>query len=179
MLFEVRLYARGASPADEFDEVIKKEKMREPFTAYVEFAPISEEDEYRRHDDLERLVTSGIVTRSWARKQMSNVDPKAMELEEEKEKLALDPQLQQIKIGYAAGKLAEAISKRTGAENLIGGQFGQPLAQGQQEAGRGLVPPIPDRAPLGSAQNLQNQLAGMRRPSPINQQGQGGGGNRR
>jgi len=48
-----------------------------------------------------------------------------------------------------------------------------------QEAGRALVPPIPQTAPLGSAQDLQNKLKGQRRPQPINQQGQGGGGNRR
>lgn len=171
---DVRVWAR--TPTDEFDMIIKKDKMKEPFTCYVEFSPISEEDEYRRHDDLERLVTSGIVSRNWARTRMSDVDALAMELEEEKELLKLDPSIQQIISQYAAGKLAEAIAKRGGAEAV--GMMQGPSQEQSQEAGRRMVPPIPNVAPIGGAQNLQNQMRGMRSPVPINQQGQGGGGMR-
>ena len=162
----------GKTPADEnaFDEIVKKDKMKEPFTCYVEFAPISEEDEYRRHDDLERLVSSGLVTRKWGRTQMSNVDPIAMELEEEKEKLKNDPNLQAVITQYAGARLNEALA-----------QIGIPPVTGAppegEEAGRRLVPPITERAPLGSAQDIQNQLQQMRSPTPMSPtQGQGGGG---
>lgn len=175
----INVWAR--TPTDEFDVEIDKEKMNEPFTCYVEFAPISEEDEYRRHDDLERLVSAGIVTRRWARTQMSNVDPIAMEISEEREKLMNDPGIQQIFSQYAQGKAYEAINKRSSADLAIASKKGEPLPpQGQpQEAGRRLVPPIPNNAPLGSGDNLQNQLKNTRSQTPLSStQGQGGGGNR-
>jgi len=70
---EFNVWAR--TPSDEFDIEFTKDDIVEPFNCYVEFAPVSEEDEYRRHDDLERLTAAGIVTRKWSREQMSNVDP--------------------------------------------------------------------------------------------------------
>jgi hypothetical protein len=181
----MRVWAR--TPTDEFDVEIDKTKMKEPFTCYVEFAPISEEDEYRRHDDLERLATAGIVTRQWARTQMSNVDPIKMEREEEKERIKNDPAIQQAVSQYLAGKMAEALAKRSAAESInnpppaVPGPAGssQGSAGPAQGPGRALVPPIPNVAPPGSAGALQNQLAGLRQPMPINQQGQTGGGNRR
>jgi len=190
---DVRVWQR--TPTDEFDAVIKKDKMKEPFNYYVEFAPISEEDEYRRHDDLERLYTSGITTKQWARKQMSNVDPEAMEREEMRAAIAQSPMVLQIKDQYVAEELMKAIQKRQMAEGIVAGGIpvtpglptggGQPLgaAPGPQPGTPptmpgGLVPPVPNRAAPGSAGDMQNQLQGMRRPTPINQQGQGGGGAR-
>ena len=169
------------TPTDEFDIEIDKKKMKEPFTCYVEFAPISEEDEYRRHDDLERLLSAGVVTTRWARSRMSNVDPIAMEIEEEREKLKDDPNLQMLISQYISGKLMAAITARGEAEALAAG--GPPPAEGApgapgQEPGRQMVPPIPNRAAPGSAGAIQNQLAKLRSQKPINQQGQGGGGNR-
>jgi hypothetical protein len=169
------------TPTDEFDIEIDKAKMKEPFTCYVEFAPISEEDEYRRHDSLERLVASGIVTRPWARTQMSNVDPIAMEKGEERERIKNDPMLQQSISQYIAGKMAEALSKRSAAESISNPP---PPVQGVAqpiEAGRRMVPPIPNIAPLGSAQNLQNDMANMRSKTPMSPtQGRGinAGGNK-
>lgn len=170
---DVRVWAR--TPTDEFDIEIKKDKMKEPFTAYVEFAPISEEDEYRRHDDLERLSQAGIVTRQWARTQMSNVDPIAMEKDEEKEKLKNDPNIQMLVSQYAAGKLAEAISKRGGAEAI-------PMTQGQPASGQTNIPhPMSPNTPNvptpGSAEYIQQQLKNQRSRTPMNlNQGKGGGG---
>jgi hypothetical protein len=183
---DIRLWAR--TPTDEFDVEIKKEKMKEPFTCYVEFAPISEEDEYRRHDDLERMLTSGMVTKPWARGQMSNVDPIKMEREEERERIKNDPAILQAISQYVAGKMAEALAKRSAAESINNPPPPVPQAAGvmpggpqqaPQQAGRGLVPPIPAVAPLGSGQDLQNKLAQNRSQMSINpNQGIGGGGNR-
>lgn len=172
---DVRVWAR--TPVDEFDAEIKKDKMKEPFTCYVEFAPISEEDEYRRHDDLERLVASGIVTKRWSRTQMSNVDPIALEADEERERLLNDPNVQQVLSQYVAGRLAQAISKRSAAEGLA---MGLPAAPNpQQGIPRQMTPPIPNRAQPGTAEYLQKNLEGMRSQTPMNaNQGRGGGGNR-
>jgi hypothetical protein len=191
---DIRIWAK--TPTDEFDMIIKKDKMREPFNCYVEFAPLSETDEYRRHDDLERLVKSGIVTVQWARTQMSNVDPISMELADEVERLKQDPAIQQVKSQYLAGRLMAALSARSTAESLenpppqdpmgaLAGapQPGQPQGQQPNQAmsptGSQLAPPIPQMAPFGSAQNLQTQMKNTRSQNPINpMQGQGGGGNR-
>ncbi len=189
---DIRVWAK--TPMDEFDIEIKKDKMKEPFTCYVEFAPVSEEDEYRRHDDLERLAQTGIVTRKWARTQMSNVDPIAMELDEEIEKLKVDPAFQQIITQYATGKLMEALTKRSQAESLenpppaMPQEMTQGVPQGgivpsqnitQQGVPRQMISPIPQVAPLGSAEDLRNKLEQMRSKTPVNPiQGMGGGGNR-
>ncbi len=187
----VRVWTR--TPTDEFDEEIDKKKLHEPFNIYVEFSPISEEDEYRRHDDLERLVTTGIGTKPWARRQMSNVDPVTMELEEEKERLRLDPQLQMVVSQYAAGKMAEAISKRELAEVVSAGPVippmptpggplgapGQPLMGQPSVVPGGMTPPIPQTPQPGSAQALQLALQKMRSQTPVFPgQGVGGGGAR-
>jgi len=176
---DINVWAK--TPTDEFDIPINKDKMHEPFTFYVEFAPISEEDEYRRHDDLERLFKSGLVTKNWSRKQMSNVDPEAMELEEELELLKLDPMVQQIISQTIAGRLAEALAKRGMAQQLSEGvlpNMGMNIPQtGNQAPGRRMSAPIPQNAPIGSGQEQQNQLAGMRSQTSMTQQGMGGGGN--
>ena len=182
---DIRVWAK--TPTDNFDVEIKKDKMKEPFTCYVEFAPISEEDEYRRHDDLERLVAAGIVTRNWARTQMSNVDPLAMEIEEEKEKLKNDPNIQSLLSQYVGGRLAQAISQRSAAEGLTAGLPPSPASMGTPQGGmpqqggtpRQMAPPITERPPIGSAEKLQTELASLRSNKPIKpQQGIGGGGNR-
>jgi hypothetical protein len=177
------------TPTDEYDVKFTKADLVEPFTCFVEFAPVSEEDEYRRHDDLERLVQSGIVSPRWARTQMSNVDPDAIEQDIEVEKLKNDPAVANIKSQYVALKWQQALGQRDMAEG--GGQPTMPpnpmMAQGQpqmgaqppQEAGRRMVPPIPNTAMPGSAQGIQNELKNVRSKTPLNStQGRGGGGNR-
>jgi hypothetical protein len=187
---DINVWAR--TPTDEFDIEIKKDKMKEPFTFYVEFAPISEEDEYRRHDDLERLSKAGLVTVQWARKQMSNVDAQAMEIDEEVQRLKQDPAVQQLISQYVAGKLMETLSKRSLADSVdnpppsIPQESGVPTGmagppqQGMNpaQAGRRMAPPIPNTAPVGSAQEIQNKLKSMRSQKSMTQQGMGGGGNR-
>lgn len=164
------------TPTDEFDIEIDKAKMKEPFTFYVEFAPISEEDEYRRHDDLERLVSSGIVPPKWARQQMSNIDPEAMEREDMKERIKADPMVQQVLSQYIAGKLAASVGKRVAAEVASGER---PPPQPEQGLPGGITTGVPNRAVPGSAEEIQNQLAQLRSPTPISPtQGQGGGGRR-
>lgn len=194
----VRVWAR--TPTDEFDMEIDKEKMREPFTCYVEFAPISEEDEYRRHDDLERMVTSGIVTKRWARNQMSNVDPIAMEKDEFKEILKKAPNYIQMLAQYLGGKLAAGLAKRTKAEDIQemvkAGTFQQPtetqsptqgqpgtmpILPGEMGMPRQMAPPIPQVPIPGSTQDLQNRMKNTRRQKPISvTQGRGinAGGNK-
>ena len=150
--------------------------MKEPFTCYVEFAPVSEEDEYRRHDDLERLTTSGLVTRQWARKQMSNVDSDSMDKEQRKEELRHLPAYMQAKDTAMSAMFESATG--TGQPPPVEPPTGQPTTGQPTEAGRRMVPPIPNRAQPGTAEALQNAMQNMRSPNSMNQQGMGGGGNR-
>ncbi len=168
------------TPMDDFEMEIKKDKMKEPFTCYIEYRSTSEEDDYRKHDDLERMVTAGLVTRSWARKQMSNVDPKAMEEEEMKERIRNSPGIQTV-IDQAL-----AFEEQRALQELgIGPPPAPPVPtpgveqEAPTEPGRRMVPGVPERAPLGSAGNLQNQMRTMRSQVPMSPtQGRGGGGNR-
>jgi hypothetical protein len=184
----VRVWAR--TPAGEYDVIIDPNKLKEPFTCVVEFSPISEEDEYRRHDDYERLKAAGIVTTRWTRERMNNVDPDQMELQEAVEKIKQDPMLQQVTSQYIAGKLAaalstkDAIDKVDNPENIIPTQTGSvmepPMEQQGQELPQGnrMMPPSSPKPAPASAQYIQNQMAKMR--SNISQnplQGVGGGGN--
>ena len=192
---DINVWAR-TTPTDEFDIEIKKDQMKEPFTFYVEFAPISEEDEYRRHDDLERLVQTGVVPVKWARQQMSNVDPEAMEREELKEQIKNDPIVREVLSQYIAGCLGAAISKRVAAK-IASGELPAIQPQGggipqqgggipqqggvpAQEITGGLTTGVPQRAVPGSAEEIQNRLKQLRSPQPVFPgQGQGGGGARR
>jgi len=158
----INVWAR--TPTDEFDVEIDKAKMKEPFTFYVEFAPISEEDEYRRHDDLERLVASGIGTKEWARKQMSNVDPEALEREELRQyiKQMVLPIIDQ----YVKGKAGAVLGQRMAADVASGEvplpqQVQQPQVPGRMTTG------VPATAPPGSAQEMQTRLRQMRSQVPM------------
>lgn len=175
------------TPTDEIDVEVNKSALKEPFTFYVEFAPISEEDEYRRQDSLVKLWNggNGLVTKDWARKQMSNVDAKAMARAEMKENLRNSPTFLQIKDQVLAAKYQEALQS-------LGLVTPPPIAPtslpsesqssgiGGQEGGRSLVPPIPNRSPLGSSGNLENQIKARQQmlSSGIQTQGRNGGGNR-
>ncbi len=182
---DVRVWAR--TPSATFDIPIKKDLLKPPFVYYVDFAPISEEDEYRRHDDLERQVREGIITPSMARRKLSDIDPEEAEIEVEMEKLNNSPFIQQIKDTYAAGKLAQAIAKRTAAEVAKGGtpppqptiggggQGGAPGAPSGAPVGN-MVPGTPNIAGKGSPQDLQIQLSKNRSPRTMRPgQGRGGG----
>lgn len=173
------IYVWAKTPTDEFDVEIKKEMMKEPFVYYVEFSSQNEEDEYRRHDDLERMVQSGLVTREWARGQMSNVDPKALERQEIREALkqAGIPVYQQA----FAAKAQIALQRNQAAEGLEQGippmQPAQPAPP--EEAGRRMSPVNRPTAPPNSGEEMTNRLRQMRSQTPMNPyQGAGGGGNR-
>mgnify|MGYP001577786482 CR=1 FL=1 len=179
---DVRLWARSATV--DFDKIIKKDLLKEPFTCYPEYAPISEEDEYRRHDDLERLVNSRIVTPKWARTQMSNVDPIEMEREEERELLKNSPAIVEGKNQLLAIKWAAAVAKRSAAEGttlVTPPPLTPPITPpATQEPMGGMTTRVPQRAIPGSPEEAQLKLKGLRSQTPqFPGQGQFGGGSRR
>ncbi len=164
------------SPSGEgFDAIIKRNLMREPFTCYVEFAPISEEDELRRQDALNKLWNNGngLVTKQWARRQMSSIDPISMEEEDRMNQLRQLP-------SYLAG-LDQAVGTMVQQAFQLPPPITQEAAEGAETppegSQRSIIPPIPSRAPIGSLDNLiQNMPTAP--VSGIQTQGRGGGGNR-
>lgn len=170
---DARLWARGSSVADEFDQVIKRDDLKEPMNFYVEFAPIAEEDEYRRHDDLERLFKSGISTKRWTRERITDIDPDAMEEQEMVEIVKSTQAYQQSLESLVAYRMQSEIQLL-----LPPPPQGQPPQGQPQEPGRRVVPESSPKPAPGSAEFIQNQIAAGRRP-PMDNQGQGGGGNNR
>ena len=168
------------TPTDEFDVVVKKDLIREPFNYYVEFAPISEEDEYRRQDSLLKMWNGGqgITTLDWTWNQMSNVDPERMRRSQEKERLRAMPSYNQIKDQTMAMMYQQALQAQGLQGQPVQEQPGTPQTTDGQ---RPLVPGIPNRAAPGSAGDIDNQLQNLvqQNNSGIQGgQGLGGGGNR-
>lgn len=164
------------TPSDEFDMVIKKSLLKEPFNYYVEFSPISEEDEYRRHEDLMRMLNSGLVSKWWAWKKMSDVDPKDMERQQLKEAIKNSPAFQQLIMQFVLPQVQQALNELGLPANMI---EQVPQNMPPQMQGRPLTTNIPNRAQPGSMQEMMNQrMNQMGRPRMNVNQGQGGGGNR-
>ncbi|KKL91139.1 hypothetical protein LCGC14_1897680 [marine sediment metagenome] len=168
------------TPTDEFDVVVKKDLIKEPFNYYVEFAPISEEDEYRRQDSLLKMWNGGqgITTQEWTWNQMSNVDPERMRRSQEKERLRAMPSYNQIKDQTMAMMYQQALQAQGLQGQPVQEQPGTPQTTDGQ---RPLVPGIPNRAAPGSAGDIDNQLQNLvqQNNSGIQGgQGLGGGGNR-
>lgn len=167
------------TPADEFEDVIDKDKIEEPINYKVTFSPTSEEEEYRKHDDIIRLKQGGVATTEWSREQIPTMNAKDMRKQELKEQLRAMPFYQNGLNMYGETKMREELTKRIGAEALLAGNpppatapsspmGGQPPGgpqMGQQMGG--MVPPVTNRPPLNSAQAIQNRLQGMRSQTPM------------
>ncbi len=112
---------------------------------------------------------------------MNNVDPKKMAKDVEKAKLKASPMFNQIKDNYLGQRFQEVLQQEGLTPQQppqgMAPQMGTPIPTGGQ---RGLVPPIREVAPIGSAQEIQNQIKARRKAtsSGIVTQGRGGGGNR-
>jgi hypothetical protein len=150
----------------------------------VETSTMNDEDEYRRYDAMVQMTsgTNPIFTKNFARKQIPNVDPVALEKDEIREQLkaAALPAYQQM----INAKAMISAYRNKGAEDLQNGvppmmpQQGQTTMQPQpqgNEMGRRLSPNSPQRAVPGSMEQIANQRPVVKRGV----QGNGGGGNRR
>jgi hypothetical protein len=168
------------TPNDEFDIEIKKEDLHEPFTFFVEFTDVQPEDEYRRHDDLIRMVGGGIYSVEYARQQLPNVDVEQVNRQERKEAIRRSPAYLQLLTQTALSVLTQKIAGLQMVSSMMGSeQSGQGGGQGTGQQGS-MSTGVPNIAPPGSAQELQNQLANQRSQTPMSAtQGRGvnAGGN--
>jgi hypothetical protein len=168
------------TPSDEFYDVIDKDKIKEPINYHVEFPPVSEEEEYRKHDDLIRLRNGPdpLVTKTWARKQMSNVSVDDMEKQELKEKIRQLPSLAQASDQLMSVLVNTRTQQVMAAEGLLppaapsagaspSGPSPQPPGGPPGALPGGMVAQNRQVAPPGSPQAMQNQLQGQRSPTPM------------
>jgi len=161
---EFEVWAR--TPRDEFDVVIKKSLLREPFNYYIDFGAISEEDEYRRHDDLIRRGQAGLIDEEYAWERQNDVDPATMRKRMKKKQLRSSPAYLTAQDQMMAAMFQQAASaagiqlplpmEGGGGQPAVGGMTGTPMP-------RRNVPPVREPAPMGQFGSKQ---------------GQGGGGNR-
>ena len=158
---DVQIWARTQFDG-EIDELIEKDKINPPFACYVEFAPFSEEDEFRKQDALIRQRTAGLISQETAWNQMSHINPVV-----EKERLA-EERIRNTEAYQAA--LENGVAVRTGVLSLQQQQEAQRL----QEQGNMTTSP-PNRAEPGSAEERENQRRAVVGPDP-NRDGQGRGG---
>jgi len=102
-----------------------------------------------------------------------------MERQEMKEQIRMLPTYNMIKDQVMAQLFQEALGE-AGLIPLPQGQGGPQGGGGPQGPGRGLVPPVPERAMPGSMGALENQWRSELKSgqAPIQTQGRGGGGNR-
>lgn len=178
---DIRVYAK-TSHMGVINDVINKNLINDDVSYSVEFSTVSPEDEYRRHDDLIRNVQGGLYTQRKAWEEMPNVDADDMEKQFKKDFWSKHPAIQESLARIVQVKMQKVAVDLLGAEAVMstpqqppqGGQPGQlPQSMGPMN------PDMTQRAPIGSAQYMQNELKGMRSQTPINpMQGQGGGGER-
>jgi hypothetical protein len=176
---DINVFAK--TPNDEFDIEIKKEDIQEPLTFFVEFTDVQPEDEYRRHDDLIRMVNGGIYSVEYARQQLPNVDAEQITKQQRKEMIRNSQVYMQFLTQTALAVLTQKVTGLQIAENILApAQSTVPpsgAGQGSSEVGS-MTTGVPEVATPGSAEDIQNQLGNMRSQTPMSAtQGRNGGGN--
>uniref|UniRef100_A0A6H1Z6S7 Portal protein n=1 Tax=viral metagenome TaxID=1070528 RepID=A0A6H1Z6S7_9ZZZZ len=120
------------APDEEFDFKIDRSKIKHHYTTFVEFTPVSPEEEARRHADAENLVKTGILSSFTARRRyVSHIDPEAEEIRVEAEKLRNDPATRQVLAQIVTQELAMEVARLGKIKAL---QSGQPMPT--QQAGQ-------------------------------------------
>jgi len=123
------------APDEEFDFRIDRTKIKHHYTTFVEFTPVSPEEEARRHADAENLVKTGILSTSTARRRyMSHIDPMAEDIRTEAERLRNAPAVQEV----VAQIVAQAL-------------MGEAARLGKIKALQAGVTPTPQAGPPGQA----------------------------
>lgn len=169
----IRLWAY--TPKVNFDEIIDREKMKEPFFCHIEFAAISPEDEYHRHDDLARQVQNLQIPVEAAWSRLNEYDVEKLKELSVKQGIETSPGLLQAKDMYISQKALLAFQQAQNAKNPD--MIKQQVMQEQQMALAGRSQPvIPNNPQQGSPEQIQRQRDAQQPVISVTQ-GQGGGGN--
>lgn len=136
------------APDEEFDFRIDRAKIKHHYTTFVEFTPVSPEEEARRHADMINMVKSGVMTMSTARRRyLSHIDPVAEDIRSEAEKLRNSQPVQMVLAQIVAQALAGEAARLMKIKQLQAGQF-------QPQAGASPTQAAPPPSGPGGAQAL-------------------------
>jgi len=121
------------APDEEFDFRIDRSKIKHHYTTFVEFTPVSPEEEARRHADMMNLVKTGILsTATGRRRYLPHVDPEAEDIRVEAEKLRADPAIRQVLAQIIAQELSGEVERLNKIRALQrGGLEEEPVPSGQ------------------------------------------------
>jgi len=123
------------SPDEEFDFKIDRTKIKHHYTTFVEFTPVSPEEEARRHADMENLVKTGIIsTQTGRRRYMSHIDPETEDIKVEAEKLRNDPNVRAVLAQIVAQRLASEAQRLGKIKALQEGTLPAQATQGGEPA---------------------------------------------
>ena len=127
------------APDEEFDFRIDRSKIKHHYTTFVEFTPVSPEEEARRHADMQNLVKTGIISPATGRRRyMTHIDPEAEDIRVEAEKLRNDPAVRQVLAQIVAQELAGEVARLGKIKALQAGQMpAQQAGQPNQAASSG------------------------------------------
>lgn len=150
------------APDEEFDFRIDRAKIKHHYTTFVEFTPVSPEEEARRHADMINLVKTGILsTTTGRRRYMSHIDPEAEDIRTEAEKLRNDPAIRQVMAQIVAQELMGEAARLGKIKALQAGQV--PGMQAEQPGQAALSMP-------GGAQAMSSmvrqKMGGYKPPMP-------------
>ena len=118
------------APDEEFDFRLDRGKIKHHYTTFVEFTPVSPEEEARRHADMINLVKAEVMSGSTARRRyLSHIDPEAEDIRMEAQKLRDDPAVRQVLAQIVAQALAGEAARLMKIKQLKAGQPSGPSSQ--------------------------------------------------
>ena len=136
------IYLWAKTPDEQFDVELDKSKIKGHYTTYVEFTPVSPEEEARRHADGMNLVKSGILSSSTMRQRyLTHIDSQAEDIKVEAERLRNDPNVVQVLAQIVAQNLQAEATRLGKIKQLQAGNNpfeqqqtpGQPQPSGQPQ----------------------------------------------
>uniref|UniRef100_A0A6M3JDT2 Portal protein n=2 Tax=viral metagenome TaxID=1070528 RepID=A0A6M3JDT2_9ZZZZ len=114
------------TPDEEIDFRVDRDKIKHHYTTFVEFTPVSPEEEARRHADAMNSVKSGIMSTHTARRRYwSHIDTEAEDVRVEAEKLRSDPAIRQVMAQIVAQELMGEVARLGKIKALQSGQVPQ------------------------------------------------------
>jgi len=154
------------APDEEFDFRIDRSKIKHHYTTFVEFTPVSPEEEARRHADAMNSVKSGIMSTHTARRRYwSHLDTEAEDIRTEAEKLRNSEPVMTVMAQIVAQTLAGEAARLMKIGQLRAGQSpdqaalsGQGMAQAMSAQNRPVQGAYRPRQP-GSVEEMMAQAA--------------------
>ena len=142
-------------PDEEFDVKIDRSRIRHHYTTFVEFTPVSPEEEARRHADMMNLVKVGVISSSTGRRRyLSHIDPEAEDIKVEAEKLRNDPSVRSVLAQIVAAELAGEAARLTKIKQLQAGNLPNQAAL-SMPGGAQQLSAMGQQVPAGTPQQAQ------------------------